>query len=113
VTSPHETPLDAVSGFSEDVIQRLRALWISTAEQLVATAATPGGMHLLAEELQLSQEAASRLVSAARASLPPTVAAEMNSSVDPSDYGLGAVQPPPETEEEQDGGRARTNEETF
>lgn len=88
-----DTPLESVPGWSEDHISRLKNAWITTAEQVVALGATPRGIRSLSEQLGVSEREAFHLVGSARMQLPPEVLAEMESVVDPSEHGLGALDP--------------------
>lgn len=88
-----ETPLESVPNWSEEDVARLKRSWITTAEQVVALSATEGGIRSLAEQLEMSEEAAWRLVEAARATLAPAVRAEMEEFVDTSEYGMGVLRP--------------------
>lgn len=67
--------------------------WITTAEQVVALAATPGGKGSLAEQLEISPDECETLLSSARSKLAPAVLAEMSRPVDPRTLGLGALDP--------------------
>jgi hypothetical protein len=90
-----ETPLDAVVGPSEQQVRTLTRHGLTTAESVVAVAATPGGLSSLAEALDVPVAEAEQLVAAARAALPENVAAEMEAPTDTSEFGLGALPPPP------------------
>ena len=83
------TPLHEVPGWSQEHVRRLAQAWITTAEQVVALSATPGGLQSLAEQLGVSEDEARRLVDTARTALEPGVRAEMETPVDTSEYGLG------------------------
>jgi hypothetical protein len=88
-----DTPLESVPGWSADHVACMGRSWITTAEQVVALAATPRGLRSLAEQLGVPAEEAQRLIEAARAKLAPAVRAEMERVVDPSEYGRGALHP--------------------
>jgi len=91
---PQETPLDKIKEWPQELVQRLQQSWITTAEQVVATSATPDGLRSLAEQLEVSEEEVTRLVSAARTHLDPAVAAQLGQPVDTHTYGLGVLRPP-------------------
>jgi hypothetical protein len=94
--APHQgTPLAGIPGWTPELIDKLAAAWITTAEQVVGTAATAGGVPGLARQLGVQEPEMRRLVARARAALPPSVAAQLDQPVDASQYGLGAL--PPET----------------
>ena len=88
-----DTPLQGVPGWSEEHVASMGRSWITTAEQVVAVATTPRGLRSLAEQLDVPEGEAQRLVEAARARLAPAVRAEMESAVDSGVYGLGARRP--------------------
>jgi adenylosuccinate lyase len=88
-----DTLLERVPGWSEEDVARLKSSWITTAEQVVALSATERGILSLAEQLEVSEEEANRLVECARAVLAPDTRAEMEEAVDTSEYGMGALQP--------------------
>lgn len=98
-----ETPLGSIGTIPDDVVQRLHGRWISSAEQLVAAAATPGGPESLAEQLGLSVEEISRLVAAARDALPPDTVAELESPADNGEFRLGAQPPRPQPDDDPQG----------
>ena len=91
-----DTPLDGVPGWTPEYVERLAKAWITSAEQVVALSATPGGVRSLAEQLGVSEDEARDLVEAARNTLQPTVRAEMEKPVDTSEYGLGVPRRPPD-----------------
>ena len=90
-----DTQLEEVPNWSEEQIARMQESWITTAEQVVAISATPGGIQSLAEHLAISEDRMHRLVDAARAKLEPSVRAMLEQSHDTSEYGLGALPPNP------------------
>ena len=91
-----DTPLHDVPGWTQEHVERLAQAWITSAEQVVAVSATPGGLRSLAEQLGVSADDAQPLVEAARDSLQPGVRAEMEEPVDTSEYGLGVPRRPPD-----------------
>lgn len=88
-----DIPLDSVPGWSAKNVERLQASWITTAEQVVALAATATGIQSLSEQLQVSHDEVRRLVELAAQALSADVRAEMETPVDTSNYGLGARRP--------------------
>ena len=92
-----ETPLDTVEGWSDEHVTRLREVWITSAEQVAALAATAGGVTSLAQQLATTEERARDLVEKARAAVPRQTLTELDTPVDTSDYGLGVLRPPPDT----------------
>ena len=90
---PQETPLNKVTEWPQELVQRLQQSWITTVEQVVAASATPGGLRSLAEQLEVPEEEVVRLVRAARAHLDPAVAAQLEQPVNTRTYGLGVLRP--------------------
>jgi hypothetical protein len=90
-------PLAEVPGWSPAHAESLAKSWITTAEQVVGMAATPGGVQSLAKEIGISEEAMRALVDAARSALAPSVARGLAEPADTSQYGLGAL--PPDAEQ--------------
>ena len=90
------TPLNSVRGWPSSLARKLAKNWITTAEQVVAAAATPEGLRHLADHLAVSEDRMRRLVAAARASLAPAVAESLEQPADTKQFGLGALEPPDE-----------------
>jgi hypothetical protein len=93
MSSTGGTPLKQVPGWSDALVQKLAESWITTAEQVLATSATPGGVQTLASHLGVSEERMKQLVAAARASLTTEAARALEHPVDTSQFGLGARKP--------------------
>jgi len=93
-------PLDGLPEWSEDIVANLRGVGITTAQQVVAIAATSDGIHSLTEQLDLSENDVRQLVESARASLTSEELSELEAPVDTGEFGLGA-QPPPEDPEDR------------
>lgn len=89
-----EVPLESIDEWPPELIDKLKQLWITSAAQVVAAGATPSGISALAEHLNISEDRLSSLIAAARSRLSPDVAAEMETPVDTSEYGTGALNPP-------------------
>ena len=73
-----EIPLDTVKGWPDEHINRLREVWIISAEQVVALAATSGVMTSLSGQLQITEDRARELVEEARVALTPQVLSELD-----------------------------------
>jgi hypothetical protein len=97
-----DIPLAEIEDLPKGVVDKLGQLWLTTAEQLVSTAATPGGLTSLAQHLEVSTEEAGRFIQIARSRLSPEVAARVESPVDTSEYGLGVIGPPKDDEQSHD-----------
>ena len=82
-------PLTQMPGWSSDQVARMARIGVSTAEQVVAVAATSGGARALAEQLGVPEAEALRLVAAARTALPPDTVKALEQPVDTREYGLG------------------------
>jgi hypothetical protein len=96
-----DTPLESIPEWSEELVARAKESWITTAEQVVALSVTTSGLRSLAEQLQVSEEEARRLIEAARMQLTPAMREEMEEKVDTSEYGLGVRRPQNEDEGRQ------------
>jgi hypothetical protein len=88
-----QTELHTVPGWSANHVAQLAKSWINSAEQVVAVSATSGGVQSLAQQLNLSEEEAQRLIALARAALSPEARAEMGQRFDSDDRGMGVMQP--------------------
>jgi hypothetical protein len=104
----HEgTPLAAVPGWTEDLVRKLAANWITTAEQVVGMATTPDGVATLARELGVSEGRMRQLLEHARSALAPARASELAKEVDTRQYGLGALPPDAQPEPRRPGGKRK------
>lgn len=90
------TSLTAIPQLSTGALTRLQEIWVTTAEQLVATAATPGGLRSLADHLGVTEERMREILEAAKQSLPSDTIKQLEDPIDVSDYGLGANTPDPD-----------------
>ena len=88
-----ETPLKSVEGWTDDLVEKMRASWVTTAEQLIGIAHTTSGLQSIAAQLQTDLGRTRTLVSAARAKLPEATRRELERPADTSDLGLGALPP--------------------
>jgi hypothetical protein len=88
--------LESVEGWTADNVSKMKAIWITTAEQVVALGATPNGLRSLSEQLNVDLDEAQQLLAAARARLSPAARREMDQPADTSDLGLGVL--PPDTD---------------
>jgi len=88
-----DVPLEMIEGIPDELADKLKQLWITSAEQVVATGSTPGGTTALADHLGISEEEVADLIARARKQLSPEIAAEMETPVDTSEFGLGAIKP--------------------
>jgi hypothetical protein len=90
------TPLDSIPGWTPEKVSRMKDVGITTAEQVVAVAATKQGLQSLSEQLQVNIEEARQLYLAARDGLPPEARQELDQPADTTDLGRGALPPPVE-----------------
>ena len=88
----NETPLTSLKDWPNDQVKRLQNAWITTAEQVVALAATPNGLSTLARQMQLTQAEARKHVESAANALDPATRAELERPAN-DDRGLGALPP--------------------
>ena len=88
-----QTDLDKVPGWSAKQVARLAKAWINSVEQLVAISATSGGIQSLAQQLEVSEAEARRLIDLARDVLTPETRDEMEQRFDSDDRGMGAMRP--------------------
>jgi hypothetical protein len=88
------TPLDEIEEWPEELVQRLQQRWITTAEQVVAASATPGGITALAQQMGVPETETARLIDAARARLSAETVARLETPLDSTSRGLGALKPP-------------------
>ena len=100
-----ETPLEGFPLVSPLAVKRLKQLWITTAEELVAQAATREGKRGLAVLLRLKPEEFEEFIAQVKAALAPATVQAMEEK-HPDDKGLGALKPP-EQEVEKNGGKTR------
>lgn len=89
----NQVPVSAVDGISARSRDALHELGIMDAAQLVALAAIEPTRAELVQVLGVSEGAFTSMVNAARAVLPPFLAAAVESPR-PADHGLGAIAPP-------------------
>jgi hypothetical protein len=76
-----------------EALKRLSGSWITTAEQVVAIAATDGGMSALAKQTGLSPEVLEQFVDRTRQALPSSVRDNVSRPADTSQFGTGATRP--------------------
>ena len=86
------TPLDDLSEIPKQLVKKLKASWITTAEQLVAAAAAMGGAEAMAGHLGMGAAEFRRALAAAEAALPASERTRLKSPADTRDRGLGALQ---------------------
>jgi hypothetical protein len=88
-----QTELHTVPGWSAERVAQLAKSWITSAEQVVAISVTTGGVQSLAQQLNVPEDEAERLIGLARAALTPEARGEMGQRFDSDDRGMGAVRP--------------------
>lgn len=92
------TPLDSIQGWTPEKVSRMKDVWITTAEQVVALGATEKGLQSLSQQLRLDIEDARQLYLAARDRLSPEARRELDQPADTQDFGRGARPPPGRTQ---------------
>ena len=98
-----ETPLTSLSDWPTPVVQRMAACWITSVEQVVATASTKNGVRVLATEAGVSEDTMASLIESARRALTPERLAALEEPVDLSEFGFGALRPPTERGDDEPG----------
>jgi hypothetical protein len=88
------TPLDSIEGWTPEKVSRMKDVWVTTAEQVVALAATEKGLQSLSQQLEVDIEEARQLYLAARDRLSPEARRELDQPADTRDFGRGALPPP-------------------
>lgn len=88
-----ETELGKVPGWSANHVAQMAKLWINSADQVVAISVTNGGVESLAQQLNVSEDEALRLIDLARSALTPANQAKMGQRFDSDERGMGAISP--------------------
>jgi len=86
-------PLEKVNALDGASVRKLKGFWITTAEQLVAQAATPEGKTRLAGLLGIAETAFADLIAKVKSSLDPETVRRLEAE-HPTDKGMGALKPP-------------------
>jgi len=94
VSSVNDMELAQMGIWPPEALKRLGGSWITTAEQVVAIAATDGGMSALARQTDLSPEVVEKFVDRTREALPSSVRDKLSRPADTSQFGTGANRPP-------------------
>jgi len=94
-TKTQGTPLEEVHELTPEQLQRFRALWVTTAEELVSMSASLEGRQRLATYLGMSQVDFDTLLVSVRERLEPQVAEEMG-RVTRGGYRFGVLDEIPE-----------------
>ena len=95
-----ETPLEGLAVVSPAAVKKLKQLWITTGEELVAQAATREGQRGLAALLRLKPEEFADFIAQVKAALSSQAVKALEEK-HPEDKGMGALKPP-EREAEPD-----------
>jgi hypothetical protein len=88
-----DTPLGTAPGWKKAYVDRLTPIAITSLEQVVGMGASAQGRKALAEQLGVSDQEMAKLLDSARATIPPSVAAELSQEADTRRFGLGALPP--------------------
>jgi hypothetical protein len=86
--------LTALGFWPADALQRLHASWITTAQQIVAISATPGGIESLVQQTGLAERDLHALIERTARLLPEGVRETLSKPADTSQFGRGAVRAP-------------------
>lgn len=90
---PNELALETIGVWPARAVENLRQSWITTADQLIALAATEEGVATIARASGLDPSQVRALLNQTRGLLTPERLGELETPVDTSDYGLGAEAP--------------------
>ena len=93
------TDLRTLGFWPASALAKLSESWITTAEQLVAIAATPDGARALAEHTRLPEAEFYDLLERTRCLLPAHKRELLSKPADTSSFGRGALKPPDDTDE--------------
>jgi len=93
MTPPDAVPLESLSDIPLNVILKLHAAWVRTAEQLVATTSAGGGAANMAEHLGVSPAEFEKALAAAESAIPSSVLRRLKTPADIHGRGLGANPP--------------------
>jgi hypothetical protein len=93
MSHPRGLPLREIDGFPEVERDKLTRLSVDTAEAFVSLTATQVGRERLLSHLGIDAAELDRLITLAKAAIPEEVRREMETPVDTSGYGLGALEP--------------------
>ncbi|WP_298241141.1 hypothetical protein [uncultured Bradyrhizobium sp.] len=82
-----------------EALERLSGSWITTAEQVVAIAATQGGISALAVQTELPRDIVEQFVDRTRQVLPSSLRDRLSRPADTSQFGTGANRPPDDSKD--------------
>lgn len=88
-----EIELAGLGFWPNDALDRLRASWITTAEQILAIAATTDGLVALTRQTGLGSGELVKLVEHTRQMVAPELRERLSKPADTSKFGTGAVDP--------------------
>lgn len=88
-----ETPLANLTFWPRSAVEILAKYWITTAEQVIALAATENGRTSLAEQLEIDVATLDKYLRETRAALPAERVRSLEAPADTSSWGLGARPP--------------------
>lgn len=88
-----DVDLTSLGIWSQDALQRLEAIWVKSAQQIVAIGATTGGVPAIAQQTGLTEAEVRELVKRTRDALPVELARQLARPADTSQFGQGAVDP--------------------
>jgi hypothetical protein len=88
--SQQDVALETLDGFDSRYVAKLAESWITTADQLIAIAATPNGLTQLASLLNIPPTKMAQLLDLARVALAPSTVSRLEQPLDTSRLPLGA-----------------------
>ena len=86
-------PLRQVNNFPETFITKLANLNVTTAEEFIALTTTNDKRNLVAHFLEVHLDDLLIAINSAKSSLPEDIVKIMESSIETSQYGTGALKP--------------------
>jgi methylphosphotriester-DNA--protein-cysteine methyltransferase len=89
-----EISLDTLDFWPASVRRKLAEAWITQARQVIAIASTPDGLAGLARQAEVPPEEMRKLLELTKQHVPEETVRRMETKVDASRFGLGAVKPP-------------------
>jgi hypothetical protein len=92
--------LNKIQELTPEMIVRLKAAWIESAEQLASIGIQPTGPSTIADHLGISLTRSAGIIDSAWRVLPAETARRLRSTGGSEDFGLGSLQP---TDNEDEG----------
>lgn len=94
-------PLSKVKNFPGEYLDKLAALYVTTAEEFVSITNAQDRRDRMSSYLGIDKAKLDQLINMAKNLLPESVRKEMEMPVDTSKYGLGALEPETKKEKQE------------